>query len=62
VQLGVIFDSQLTNSKEEGAPAVAEASTSHFARAKELGAKYAPGHPEYNKNGTKNRRFPILLI
>ncbi len=40
--LGVIFTPQTTNSKEGGAPAVAEASTSHLERARESGVKYAP--------------------
>ncbi len=41
MQLGLLFDSQATNKKEESAPAAAEASTSHSERAREPGVKYA---------------------
>ncbi len=52
---------QTTNSLEGGAPAVAEASTSHLGRAREPEVKEAPKQPRVLKSSTINRRFPILI-
>jgi hypothetical protein len=62
MQLKVIFDSQATNRKEVDAPAIVEASTFHLERARYVACSLTcPQPPRVHKDGTINRKFPILI-